>query len=132
MSFEDPWFREGQTKSPLDWERRMFEQTGNPLHVWRAYEICSELMRGGVFHSDSLPSWVLDYFDTVLDAIRELYYENYDGKVTATEMGARLMEALKIKAAGQGVRSTAFSKDRLRVLATIRLMAASVPYTAPR
>ncbi|HVH27471.1 MAG TPA: hypothetical protein VM818_11945 [Vicinamibacterales bacterium] len=75
MAFEDPWFREGKTTSPLDWERRMHEQTKNPIHVWRAYQICSELMRGwgGDYRCESLPDWVLEYFDAAASAIEELF-----------------------------------------------------------
>ena len=75
MPFEDPWLRAGKLGSPLDFERRMYEQTKNPIHVWRAYEICSDLMRGGVFGCDALPTWVLDHFDHIVEIVREFYYE---------------------------------------------------------
>jgi hypothetical protein len=104
MPFEDPWFRDGKTMSPLDWERRMYERTKNPLHAWRAYQICSELMRGGIYGCDSLPEWVLDYFDATTLVIQDLFNESFDGNVPQ-----RIADGFGFKRAGQGVRATAFT-----------------------
>lgn len=101
MPFEDPWFREGKTTSPLDFERRMYEQTKNPLHVWRAYQICRDVGGG------SFPEWVLEYFDTATTTIQMLYggdFEAQDAPLLQT-----IADVFGFKRAGQGVRQTAFS-----------------------
>ena len=38
--------------------KKLYEITGNPLHVWNAYRVC-RVARLGV------PDWVLSYFDGV-------------------------------------------------------------------
>jgi hypothetical protein len=106
MSFEDPWFREGKRMSPLDAERRLYEQTKNPTHAWRALEICSELMRGGAYGCDTLPHWLLDYLDTSTEGVRHLFYNA--GDLTHAQMVARLADALGFKATRQGVRTRAW------------------------
>src|SRR5262245_38630116 len=104
MPFEDPWFRQGKRMSPLDFERRLYEETGNPLHVLRALQICSELMRGGVYGSDSLPEWILDYLDKAIGEVQELWNEPDQQK----GVPVKIAEIFGFKRAGQGVRDTAF------------------------
>jgi hypothetical protein len=111
MSFEDPWFREGKRMSPLDAERRLYEQTKNPTHAWRALEICSELMRGGAYGCDTLPHWLLDYLDTSTEGVRRLFYN--PGDFTHAQMVARLADALGFRATRHGVRTTALCNAAL-------------------
>jgi hypothetical protein len=110
MAFQDPWFSEGKM-SPLDWERRMYEQTKNPLHAWRALQICVALMRGGSYGCDSLPEWMLDYFKTATSGIQEMFGDALDGNDQAITQ--KLADALGFKRVGQGVRGTAFSNYSL-------------------
>jgi len=103
MPFEDPWLREGQTISPLDRARRMYAKTENPIHAWRALEICADLMREGVYGCDTLPPWLLDYLMTSVDRIRDIFNEDPDGEVSK-----RIAAALGFKPIGRGVRRQAF------------------------
>jgi hypothetical protein len=107
MSFEDPWFREGKSMSPLDAERGMYEHTKNPIHAWRALGICSELMRAGTYGCDTLPDWLLDYVDTSSAGVRQLF--DNAGEIAHALMAAHLADALGFKRTGQGVRTMAGS-----------------------
>jgi hypothetical protein len=64
MAFEDPWLKK-QHPSPIEYERRMYERTSNPIHVLRAYQICRELMEPPGRLCDTLPDWLFQYFDTI-------------------------------------------------------------------
>jgi hypothetical protein len=100
MPFVDPWFRQGSKTSPLDFERRMFEATQNPIHAWRALQTCIEA------GCDGLPEWVLAYFRTATAAVQELFID--DG--LNAPMPIRLAEALGFKRAGRGVRRDAVER----------------------
>jgi hypothetical protein len=102
MPFTDPWFREGKTNSPLDFERRQYEQTKNPVHVWRGYQICREC------RCESLPHWILDYLDAVASAVMELRIRFEDGPIK--QLPAQIADIFGFQRAGQGVRDTAFSE----------------------
>lgn len=114
MEFEDPWIREGKS-SPIEFERRMYEQTNNPIHAWRAHEICCELMRASAFASSTLPAtacilpaWVISYFETATEGIRQVFNAVGDEMMTDEQMIKGLAEALAFKEAGRGLRRNAF------------------------
>jgi hypothetical protein len=107
MPFEDPWLKKGQP-SPIEFERVQYQKSEdrrNPIHVLRAYQICRELMaRPGL--CDTLPDWIFQYFDTIAEAVQTEFHEDKPAP-------AKILEAMKIKAAGQGVRTSAFSAHAL-------------------
>jgi hypothetical protein len=107
MAFQDPWLAEGK-ESPLDFERQLFERTGNAICAWRGYEICSELMRAGQING--LPVWILDYLDRFTEEVRELFYAGMENTPPpAHAVAARVMAALGLKEIGNSP-STAFSR----------------------
>jgi len=112
-AFEDPWFREGKSVSPLDVERRLYQQTKNALHAWRALAICSRRMRAGTYANDTLPVWVMDYFDGGEEGINQLFIDAAADGITDLQVAARLAEALGFKLMGQGVRTSAFTRTAL-------------------
>src|SRR5215471_16380464 len=126
MPFVDPWFREGKSISPLDDARRAYETTGNPLHAWRGLQICVECMRAGTFGNDTLPSWLLYYWDRaiagVVDAVAtadEHIALGPDEPIppkgsripppTDADTLAAIADALGFKRRGQGSRVTAWA-----------------------
>jgi hypothetical protein len=123
MPFVDPW----TSHSPIEWERRMYEQTGNTLHVWRAIQICSELMlpKGTRPIIDCYPDWVCNYLSVVADRFEELYNAP-DGEVK--NFGPVVADCLGMKKLGQGVRSDAYEiwerarRDRMLAVAVWRYL----------
>ena len=111
MGFKDPWFSEGK-QSPLDFERRMYEQTGNPIHVWRAWQMCSDLMRAGVYRCDSLPEWILDYIDRIAATLQERLSESWGKNPDRSQLATVLMDVIGVVPAGRGVTSNALSENR--------------------
>jgi hypothetical protein len=61
--------------------KKLYEITGNPLHVWNAYQVC-RVARLGV------PDWVLSYFDGV--AKRLLQPAKRGGKLSKSAIGKAL------------------------------------------
>jgi len=103
VPFHDPWLHKGQD-SPLERERRLYAHTRNPIHVWRALQICSE--QRDEDRSAVLPAWIVDYLDTFTGVIQEWFNER-DGDDTG--LADHLTAALGFKPAGRGVRDTAFA-----------------------
>lgn len=111
MTFVDPWFADGQSSSPIDTERRLYEHSGNPVHAWRAFGVCLELMRTG--RIGGLPAWLIDYFENLSDAVREVYYDSADKPLSQDALGERLAAALRFRELGQGVRRDAFQASQV-------------------
>jgi hypothetical protein len=103
MPFEDPGFREGAAMSRLDAERHLYQQTRNPIHAWRAFSICSQLMRQRLYGSDALPDWLLDYVDSSMEGLRQLF--SSAGGITPAQMAAGVADALGFSAPGHGIRT---------------------------
>jgi hypothetical protein len=61
--------------------KKLYEITGNPLHVWNAYQVC-RVARLGV------PHWVLSYFDGV--AKRLFQPAKRGGKLSKSAIGKAL------------------------------------------
>jgi hypothetical protein len=94
----------------VEWHRRMYESSNNPLHVWRAYQICSERLRAHLY--DGMPLWILAYFDRAAEAVQNLFYESLERDLTKAELGDVMIDALDLKRTGQGVRTDAFSNRK--------------------
>ena len=71
--------------------KKLYEITGNPLHVWNAYRVC-RVARLGV------PDWVVSYFDGV--AKRLFQPAKRGGKLSKSAIG----KALGMKAPGREFR----------------------------
>jgi hypothetical protein len=100
MAFEDPWLLRGQT-SPIEFERRMYAKTENPIHVVRVLEICLELQ-------SALPDWVAAYLQQrLINHVKDLFNE---GDAPSGSVPATLAAALGFQKAGQGVRETAYAR----------------------
>ena len=108
--FVDPWLKDGKA-SPLDRERRLYKRTDNPVHVWRAIEIC---------HSErptpwtgGYPDWVYEYLATMAEGVHALYLKHANGAVV--NLDADVAELLGFKSTGQGRRTNALVEwDRSR------------------
>jgi len=73
--FDDPWLQAGQD-SQLEAVRRRYERTGNPLYVWRGYDICRDLLDKNVSQArHPFPTWILDYLDRVTNSLWQLHNE---------------------------------------------------------
>ncbi len=109
--FVDPWLQEGKW-SPLNWERRLYARTDNPLHVWRAIEICHS--ERPTPSTGGYPDWVYAYLGKVAERVHALYLKQADGAVE--NLGADIAELLEFKPAGQGHRTNALVEwDRSRI-----------------
>jgi hypothetical protein len=74
--------------------KKLYEITGNPLHVWNAYRVC-RVARLGV------PDWVLSYFDGVAKRLLQLEDTVKRGeKLSESAIG----KALGMKAPGREFR----------------------------
>lgn len=111
MAFIDPWLEKGDM-SPIDFERRMFEQTKNPMHVWNAVQICSELMFAAPRRiGDGYPDWVYQHLGAVSVRLRDLCFNRPEDAID--NFGAAIADALDLKKAGQGVRRDAFENRKI-------------------
>src|SRR5262245_50998132 len=103
MPFKDPLRRKGR-RSPFAWERLMYKRTKNPIYVWRALRMCSDLMRAGTYGCDSLPKWVLDYLDAAALTVEKTI------DAARRSVPQTIAQGFGFKGAGRGVRDTAFSE----------------------
>lgn len=102
--------------SVLEYDRRCYELTKNPIHVWRAYQMCSEMMEGG-FVSDPLPSWIREYFDGIADVVQQLFgdlYADSGSSAARARINEQLAAALGLLEIGQGAKSSAFKDHDLQ------------------
>lgn len=79
----------------------LYDETGNPVHVWKAYRVARKT---GV----ELPQWVLDYFDAAAGAL-----ESNPGK------GSEILEALGFATGG---RRENRASDQLSWAQTVRIL----------
>jgi hypothetical protein len=106
MPFDDPWLRAGKI-SPLEYERRQYAETRNPIHVVRGYQICSEARDDD--GSITIPDWIREYFDHFASTIQELFGEHFDETRPVPDLSNMLADALGFKQPGRGVRTDAFT-----------------------
>ena len=107
MPFDDPWLRAGKI-SPLEFERRQYAQTRNPIYVVRGYQICSELTRGDD-GAITLPDWIREDFDHFASTVQDLFGEHVDDR-PIPDLVSTLADALDFKEPGRGVRTDAFTE----------------------
>ena len=112
MPFKDPWLRDGQLDSPIEVHRRVFEKTGDPVHLWRAYEICRELMNATPRPLiETLPEWIFEYLDKVMEWCHKRFNDYpFEKKI---DVAGELALLMGFKATGQGTRRTAFSENQI-------------------
>lgn len=114
MPFIDPWLAKGDTMSPLEYERTMFEQTRNPIHVWRTVQICRDLMAHPAGRAlDAFPEWIETYLGTLADGIHELYDQKINDELEQA-LPAAIADLMGFKRAGQGKRADAFDQHELQ------------------
>jgi len=116
LAFQDPFKRTGSSRSELDALEQLYLTTRNPIHVWRCIQICTDFRDIGC---EGFPEWVDQYLREVADSFQELYVRHSDKDVK--NVAAEIAAALRVKAAGQGVRAHAFDhfdrEDRNRRVA---------------
>ncbi len=127
MPFDDPWLRAGKF-SPLEFERRLYTQTGNAIHVIRGYQICSEQTRGDD-GAITLPDWIGGTLITSRPR-SGIFGEQVDEMRPIPDLVSTLAATLDFKQPGRGVRTDAFTdwaetggmrKLAIRVRCEIRL-----------
>jgi len=109
MPFDDPFFRDNKTMSPLDHERRMYLETRNVKHAIRALQICGELMQAGQYGCDTLPGWLLEWLMSALARVQDVFA----GDVPESKTADAIAEAFGFKQTGQGQRTSAVSDWQL-------------------
>ncbi|MEQ8813553.1 MAG: hypothetical protein RLO51_16780 [Thalassobaculum sp.] len=85
----------------IEVERRCYQETGNPLHVWAAYGLARVV-------KTPPPEWVLAYFDGVGRNLFTVAAVHLNGK--AANVPAEIMVALGMKPPGKSGSGTAFSR----------------------
>ena len=66
----------------INWWRALYLQTGNPIHVWRAYATARKL-------DVAVPDWVLDYFDACANALTTRTHTSAKAIADALALGSR-------------------------------------------
>ena len=57
------------TKHTLDQFRQSFNETNNPLYIWRAYQVCRGFDKPWPDYVMEKMDWIMEYFDKVANGL---------------------------------------------------------------